>query len=235
LLAAPSASNPRQSRGLLTIRRSSLRVVTVDSIDGAALSLKSQLGWWLLKKFATRRVMATDDDMSNTLGKLGNNLINAILGGLILWVGQTAIRHEGSLAGVDEKIAAVDHQFEDAEKRHESLRKWLENVVNDMKDNSRSQFTLKDGDKLVSQVRQAELTATELERRFVERINALDLKLTALETGQRGSQELTALQVEVAQLRNELARVAFAQQVQYSDERVARGVPVFLPPVDNRR
>jgi hypothetical protein len=195
-----------------------------------------KLGWWLFRKVATGRAMGTDDGMSTTLGKLGNNLINAVLGGLILWVGQTAIRHEGTLAGVDEKIAAVDHKFEDVEKRHESLRKWLESAVTDMKVSSRSQFKLEDGDKLVAQVRHAELTTLELERRFVERLNELDVKLAALETGHRGSQEVGALQLEVAQLRNELARAAFAQQVRYpGDERVAREAPVFLPPVDGRR
>lgn len=180
--------------------------------------------------------MASDNDMSNTLGKLGNNLINAVLGGLILWVGQTALRHENVLASVDEKMVTVKHQFEDVDKRQEAMRKWIENVVNDMKDSSRSQFTIKDGDKLITQLRHAELAATELERRFAERINALDVKLSALETGHRGSQEVATLQMEVAQLRNELARAAFAAQVQsQSDERVARGVPVFLPPVDSRR
>jgi hypothetical protein len=199
--------------------------------------VKSKLGWWLLKRIVTGRAMASDDDgMSNTLGKLGNNLINAVLGGLILWVGQTAMRHEGTLAGMDEQMAAVNQQFVDVDKRQESLRKWLENVVNDMKDNNRAQFTLKDGDKLVAQVRQAEQSATELERRFAERLSMLDVKLAALETGHRGSQEVATLQMEVAQLRNELARAAFALQMQYqSDDRVARGVPVFLPPVDNRR
>jgi hypothetical protein len=195
-----------------------------------------KLGWWLLRKVATGRSMATEDDMSNTLGKLGNNLINAILGGLILWVGQTAIRHEGTLAGVDEKILAVDHKFEDVEKRQESMRKWLESVVNDLKDSTRTQFTLKDGDKLVAQVRQAELTAAELERRFLERLNVLDVKLAALQTSQQGSQEVAALQMELSHLRSELARAAFAQQVPYqSNDRVARESPVFLPPVDGRR
>jgi hypothetical protein len=200
------------------------------------LSAKAKIGWWLLKKVVMGRAMRSDDDMSNTLGKLGNNLINAVLGGLILWVGQTAIRHEGTLAGVDEKIAAVHHQFEDVEKRQESMRKWLESVVNDMKDSNRSQFTLKDGDKLVAQVRQSEMVASEMERRFAERLNALEVKLTAVETTHRGSQEVATLQMEIAQLRNELARAAFAQQAQYyGDERMARGTPVFLPPVDSRR
>jgi uncharacterized coiled-coil protein SlyX len=105
-----------------------------------------------------------------------------------------------------------------------------------MKDNHRAQFTLKDGDKLVAQVRQAELAAVEMERRFGERLNALEVKLTTLDTTHRGSQEVAALQMELAQLRNELARAVLAQQMQYqADDRVARGVPVFLPPVDTRR
>jgi hypothetical protein len=174
--------------------------------------------------------------MSNTLDRLGGSLINAILGGLILWVGQTTVRHAGQLAGVDEKLTGVTKQFAEVEKRHEGLRKWLESVVNDMKDNSRAQFTLNDGDKLVSQVRQSELFAADLERRLAERLAALEVKLTALEGQQRGSQAVTGLQMEVTQLRTELARAALAQQVQYqSDDRVARGTAVFLPPVDSRR
>jgi hypothetical protein len=200
------------------------------------LSAKTKIGWWLLRKIVTGRVMANEVEVTSTLGKLGNNLVNAVLGGLILWVGQTAIRHEGTLAGVDEKIAAVNHQFEDVEKRHESLRKWLESAVSDMKDTGRSQFTMKDGDKLVAQVRNAEVAATEMERRFVDRLNMLEQKITALETGHRGSQEVAALQMELTQLRSELARAALAQQIQYQgDDRMARGTPVFLPPVDSRR
>jgi hypothetical protein len=198
--------------------------------------VKTKLGWWLLRRTVKRRVMASGEEMSSTIGKLGNSLINAILGGLILWVGQTAVRHEGVLASVDSKIAGIDQQFTDVDKRQESMRKWLESVVSDMKDSSRSQFTLKDGDKLVAQVRQAELIASEMERRFVERINTLDLKITALETTHRGSQEVAMLQMELAQLRNELARAVYAQHAHFqADERVARGAPVFLPPVDNRR
>jgi uncharacterized coiled-coil DUF342 family protein len=175
--------------------------------------------------------------MSNTLDKLGGSLINAVLGGLILWIGQTTVRHEGSLAGVDEKLAGVNQQFVDVDKRQEGMRKWLENVVNDMKDNNRLQFTLKDGDKLVSQVRQAEQFATDFERRMVERIAALETKLAALEIQHRGSQEVTALQMQVTQLRGELAQAAaIAQEVQYqTGARVARGTPVFLPPVSNPR
>jgi hypothetical protein len=179
--------------------------------------------------------MASGNNMAGTLDRLGGSLINAVLGGLILWVGQTTVRHTGVLAGVDEKLVAINHQFTDVDKRQEGMRKWLENVVNDMKDSSRAQFTLKDGDKLVGQVRQAELFATELERRLIERLAALEIKLAALETRHHESQQVAALQIEVAQLRSELGRAALAQASQYqTSERVA-GTPVFLPPVDGRR
>jgi hypothetical protein len=109
----------------------------------------------------------------------------------------------------------------------------LENVVNETKDNDRAKFTLKDGDKLVSQIRQSEQFVTELERRLIERLSGLEIKLAALETQHRGSQDVAALQLQVAQLRGEVAHAcAVAQQVHYhSAERVAHGSPVFLPPV----
>jgi hypothetical protein len=182
-------------------------------------------------------IMPAGDDMSDKLDRLGGSLINAILGALILWVGQTTFRHAGVLAGVDEKLVAVKEQFDQVEKRHEGIRKWLESAVNDMKDNARTQFTLKDGDKLVTQVRQSELAAGELERRFAERLSALDLRLTALEARQSDSQVVASLHAEVVQLRHDLSHVAaYAQQAQLPyDERFARGAPVFLPPVSNRR
>jgi hypothetical protein len=181
--------------------------------------------------------MPAGDEMSDKLDRLGGSLINAILGALILWVGQTTFRHAGVLAGVDEKLVAVKEQFDAVEKRHEGMRKWLESAINDMKDSSRSQFTLKDGDKLVNQVRQSELAAGELERRFVGQLSDIDRRLTALEARQGDAQLVAALQLELAQVRNDVASVAaYAQQIQFhTDDRFARGAPVFLPPVNSRR
>lgn len=186
--------------------------------------------------------MATGDDMTATINRLAGGLINAILGALILWVGQTTFRHAGVLAGVDEKLNGVRQQFVDVDKRHESMKKWLENVVMDMKDGSRMQFTASDGDKLLAQVRQAEQVSIELERRFAERIAGLELKLVSLEAQHQDSQQVAAVKLEIAQLRNDLARATIAQEGQYqqaqpypANERFARGTPVFLPPVESRR
>ncbi len=180
--------------------------------------------------------MATGDEMHTTLDRLGSSLTSAILGALILWVGQTTFRHAGILAGIDEKIVAINRQFSTVDQRQEGLRKWLENMVSDIKDNNRSQFTQADGDKLATIVRQAEQASADLERRFSERLAALDVKLTVLETSHRDSKEAAALKMEITQLRGDLSRAVVAQEVQsQSGDRFARGNPVFLPPVENRR
>src|SRR3954470_1287655 len=136
--------------------------------------------------------MAADEGQS-TLDRLSSSLTSAILGGLILWVGQTTFRHAGVLASMDEKIIAINKQFSVVDQRQEGMRKWLEAMVNDVKDSSRSQFTHADADKLASQLRQAEQASTELERRFAERLAGLDVKLTALETEHRDSQQVGSL------------------------------------------
>lgn len=186
--------------------------------------------------------MATGDDMAATINRLTGGLINAILGALILWVGQTTFRHAGVLAGVDEKLNGIKQQFVDVDKRHESMKKWLENVVMDMKDSSRAQFTASDGDKLLTQVRQAEQVSIELERRFAERISGLELQLATLDARHQDSQQVAALKLEVAQLRSDLSRATVVPEAQYqqqqqyqANERFARGTPVFLPPVESRR
>jgi hypothetical protein len=178
--------------------------------------------------------MADSEEMKGTLERLGSSLTSAILGALILWVGQTTFRHAGILAGIDEKIVAINKQFVTVDQRQEGMRKWLESMVNQLKDSNRSQFTQSDGDKLATQVRQAEQSSAELERRFADRIAALDVKLTALETQHRDSQEVAALKMEIAQLRGDLTRAAVAE-AQNQGDRFARGNPVFLPPVEARR
>lgn len=210
---------------------SSFPIVPVDPTDGRRFSA--------LILAHLRRAMASSDDMSTTINRFVGGLINVILGALILWVGQTTFRHAGILASVDEKFNGVNHKLEDVEKRQDGLKTWMTSAITEMKDASRVQFTAKDGDKLVAQVRQAEQFTAELERKFIERLSVLDLKLATLETQHQGSQETAALKMEIAQLRSDLTRaVAIAQEVQYqqSPERFARGAaPVFLPPVDSRR
>src|SRR5262245_43462377 len=106
--------------------------------------------------------MAEGSIMGDALEKLGGSVMNLVLGALIVWVGQTTFQHAGILASVNEKFENIDQQFVDIDKRQESLKKWLDSAVTEMKDNSRSQFTAKEGDKLVAQIRQVEGSTLEL-------------------------------------------------------------------------
>lgn len=186
--------------------------------------------------------MASDEELSKTLNRFASGLTTAVLAVLILWIGQTTFRHAAMLASVDEKLNDAKRQLEIVDQRQDGLRKQLDNLAAAALGNDRSQFTAKDGDALSAQVRQTEQSANELERRFVERLNGLELRLASLETEHQHSHEVAALQSEITQLRSDLTRTIAAQETQtapqpqpQSSERFARGVPVFLPPTDSRR
>lgn len=176
----------------------------------------------------------------DVLEKLGGGMMNLILGALIVWVGQTTYQHAGVLAGLDDKFVNIEANFTSVDKRNEGLRKWLENVVTDLKDSNRSQFTAKEGDKVVAQIRKSDEAAIELERRVTERLNQLEVKIVALQAGCQNTQQVAALEAELAQVRYAVSRPASVSQsgmpqVQYHEATNVSQQPVYLPPVSNRR
>ncbi len=175
--------------------------------------------------------------MGDVLDKLSGSVINLILGALIVWVGQTTYQHAGILAGLDNKFANIDDNFTAVDKRYEGMRKWLENVVTDMKDTNRMQFTAKEGDKVVKQIRDVEDSSFDLERKITERLNQLELKIVALETTGQTSQQVAALQTEVAQLRFAMAQspATAMPEVRYPSATSISQQPMYLPPVNSRR
>jgi hypothetical protein len=183
--------------------------------------------------------MSSNDELSNTVNRLTAGLITAILVALILWIGQTTFHQAAMLAALDEKLSNVTHQLEDVDQRQDGIRKWVDNLLAEVKDSGRSHLTAKDREVLEAQLRQTEQSTTELERKFVERLNGLELRLASLETQHQHSQEVAALESEITQLRSDLTRATAVQEAQsqqpQNNDRFARGVPVFLPPVDNHR
>lgn len=178
--------------------------------------------------------------MFESLDRVGGGLVNIILGALILWVGQTTFHHAGQLATVDQKFESVNQQFIDVDGQYEGLRKWLEKVVNSVKDNNRYNFTRDDAEKLVSQIRKLDTFVEKVERRLTDRLSDVEVKLASVETRGLGSEEVAALQMEVTQLRSQL-NVAQAQStlppsVPYQTaERIVDRSPVYLPAVEPRR
>ena len=173
--------------------------------------------------------------MGEALEKIGGSVMNLVLGALIVWVGQTTFQHAGILASVDQKFAAIEKQFQEDEKRHESTRKWLENVVSDLKDSNRSQFTQKEGDQLIAQLRQVEGSAINLERKFAQRLGELELRVVELQASGQNVQEVAALEAEVAQLRYAMTQAAMAPVTQAPTTIAVAQRPMYLPPVASQR
>jgi hypothetical protein len=173
--------------------------------------------------------------MGEALEKIGGSVMNLVLGALIVWVGQTTFQHAGILAGVDEKFENIDQQFVDADKRQEGMRKWIENVVNDMRESRGAQFTVKEGDKLVSQIRQVESSTLDLERKFAARLTDVEIRLAAMQATGQNAPQVAALQADVAQLRYAITQSMTVSAPSYQGTGSVSQQPVYLPPVGVRR
>ncbi len=167
----------------------------------------------------------------HTMDRVSGGLVNAILGALILWVGQTTFRHAGQLASVNQQFDGVGHQIEAVDKRHESLRLQVEGIVGHVSEKTRSRFTREDGDKIENEVKEIGTSLTIFERQMLERLTSVQLKIIALETRDTSSQEVAMLRSEVDRLRAYLASrqevdTRYAQPLNSS----ASAIPVHLPP-----
>lgn len=166
-----------------------------------------------------------------TIDRVSGGLVNAILGALILWVGQTTFRHAGQLASVSERFDGVGHQIDAVDKRHEALRAQVENVVGHVSDKTRSRFTREDGDKMEYRLKEISDAQNAFERTMLERLTSVQLKIIALETRDTSSHEVAMLRSEVDRLRSYLAGrqnvdTRYAQPLTSS----ASAIPVHLPP-----
>ena len=168
--------------------------------------------------------------------RVSSSLVNAILGALILWVGQTTFRHAGLLASISERFQGVGHQFDAVEQRHESLRLHLEQVVAQIGDRTRSRFTREDAEKIAVRIKEIEGHHTVFEKEMLERLSAVQLKVIALETHNSSSREVAQLNAEIQQLRAYIAQQASPAYANYAKPVVSRvdGGPVQLPSTSRR-
>ena len=168
--------------------------------------------------------------------RVSGSLVNAILGALILWVGQTTFRHAGFLAGVDERFDSVGLQFSAVGDRHESLRLRLEQAVMETTDRTRSRFTREDGEKIRLHIKEVDNQQVELERHILERLTAIQLKVIALETRSSSSQETAILRAELERLRATIAQRSYGPVASYPNALRSgnEAGPIHLPPTTQR-
>lgn len=131
------------------------------------------------------------------LEKLGGGFVNAILGGLILWIAQTTFHQSGQLASMDESFSGVAAQ-------HDNLRGRLDSVMDDLSERTRSRFTGEDGDKLSGEIDRLATLLANLERRTSERVTSLQLKVIALESQGVDQRQLGRLRTDMERLQASL-------------------------------
>lgn len=154
---------------------------------------------------------------------MASSLVTLILGGVVLWVGQTTFQHNGILSGVNHQISAIHD-------RHESLRARYDEMVNMVSDRTKLRFTAQDGAKLERRIKDVELSYDATKYGVQEKIASLRLQLAAIEVRNRTSSEshyapnvvripttrrddsmgslIVDLQSEIAQLRQQINRLA---------------------------
>jgi len=176
----------------------------------------------------TRRIRSID--------RMSGSLVNAILGALILWVGQTTFRHAGILASVDERFGSVEVQFSAVNDRHDSLRSRLEQVVLETTDRTRSRFTREDGDKIRQIIKEIDEQQVALERQMLGRLTDIQLKVIALETRGTNTQEVALLRAELERMRTMVAQRSYGRVANYQNtlRSEANTGPIHLPPTTQR-
>ncbi len=100
------------------------------------------------------------------INEFGGSFVNFILGGLLLWIGQTTFEHNGELAGVNQQLDAMN-------KRHEALGERYDKVMDSINDRTRSRFTGEDGEKLSQRIKAVEVTEQLLNEKLHERLSEI--------------------------------------------------------------
>lgn len=111
----------------------------------------------------------------NPVRGISGSLITLILGGVILWVGQTTFHHNGVLSGIDQQLSAF-------KARHETLREQYDEIVSTLNERTRSRFTREDAAKFEQRTKELELSHMALKDKVHDRVSALNLQLASVET-----------------------------------------------------
>ena len=124
------------------------------------------------------RVSQNDQQPANVAGSLmeefGGSVVNVLLGGLLLWVGQTTFEHNGELAGFHQQLAGLSD-------RHQTLNNRVDGMVESLNIRTRGRFTADDGEKLSQRIDSVQLSTQSLREQWHDRLAELRVQVSALE------------------------------------------------------
>ena len=158
-----------------------------------------------------------DSSESNVAGtfmdEFGGSFVNLVLGGILLWVGQTTFEHNGELAGIRQQLSSMTQ-------RHEMLGDRYDRVVESLNQRTQSRFTSEDGEKLAQRIKSVEISESTLKDRLLERLGELRVQVSSLEVQFKTSvlqttsaatyyapRELSSIRADIAGIRDEMDRL----------------------------
>ena len=148
------------------------------------------------------------------LEEFGGTVVNVLLGGLLLWVGQTTFEHNGELAGMEQRFESVNN-------RHQMLLSRYDRIVESINTKTHGRFTADDGDKLADRIDSVQLSTQALREQVQDRLTELRVQVSALEvqlqstpawsaTTAAQSQNVHQIHGEMASIRHDINRLSLA-------------------------
>jgi hypothetical protein len=150
-------------------------IMSTQLLNGlAALSRGKQRGGRKQQGDAKMSDGPPGSSMDSVLDSLGGGFTSLILGALVLWVGQTTFKHNGTISG-------FQHQMEAVHARHDALRTRYDELVKSLNERTQSRFTAADGEKISNRVIQLENSTVVVKEDFNEKLNSLKMKIAGVE------------------------------------------------------
>ena len=145
---------------------------------------------------------------------VGNGLIQLVLGALILWVGQTTFEHAGMLAGIQNQVASLTEH-------DDKLSIQYNGALQQLSERTKSRFTREDAEKLNQKLESLAVA-----------VNDLKIQVHGLKMHDHSRREIAELEVELQQLRAQLARPLATNSMNYPTARIrAAELPTVHQPV----
>ena len=160
----------------------------------------------------------------NLMDEFGGSVVNVLLGGLLLWVGQTTFEHNGELAGIRQQLEGLND-------RHQLQNSRYDRVLESINVRTKGRFTVSDGEKLSQRIDSLQLSAQSGRRQLQDRLAKLHVQVSVMEVQMQTSshpatrpavnqqlQDITRIRDELNSIRSDMNRLTRTVGAVYQNE-----------------
>ena len=158
------------------------------------------------------------------MDEFGGSVVNVLLGGLLLWVGQTTFEHNGELAGIRQQLEGLND-------RHQLQNSRYDRVLESINVRTKGRFTVGDGEKLSKRIDSLQLSAQSGRRQLQDRLAELRVQVSVMEVQMQTSslpatrpavnlqlQDITRIRDELNSIRSDMNRLSRTVSAVYQND-----------------